>query len=53
MLIEAVDTEERIRAILPELDAMVADGLITLEKVEIVAYRANGTVPSPSDAEPG
>ena len=40
ILIEAVDTEERIRAILPELDDMLGDGLMTLEKVEIVAYRA-------------
>ena len=43
ILIEAVDREDRIRAILPELDAMVADGLITLEKIEVVAYR--GTAP--------
>ena len=40
ILIEIVDEETRLRAVLPELDAMVADGLITLEKVEIVAYRA-------------
>jgi hypothetical protein len=41
VLIEVVDQEDRIRAILPELDAMVGDGLITLEKVEVIAYRAN------------
>jgi PII-like signaling protein len=41
VLIEVVDQEDRLRAILPELDAMVADGLITLEKVEVLAYRAN------------
>lgn len=39
VLIEVVDQEERLRAILPELDAMVADGLITLERVEVIAYR--------------
>jgi PII-like signaling protein len=39
ILVEAVDSEERIRAILPELDEMVGDGLITLERVEVVAYR--------------
>ena len=39
ILVEAVDTEERIRAILPELDEMVGDGLITVERVEIVTYR--------------
>jgi uncharacterized protein len=40
VLIEVVDQEDRIRAILPELDSMVGDGLITLEKVEVIAYRA-------------
>jgi PII-like signaling protein len=44
VLIEAVDTEERIRAILPELDEIVGDGLITLEKVEVLAYRGTGPV---------
>lgn len=42
VLIEVVDQEDRLRAVLPELDAMVGDGLITLEKVEVIAYRANG-----------
>ncbi len=48
ILIEVVDQEERIRAVLPELDAMVGDGLITLERVEVIAYRANagGTLPA-------
>jgi PII-like signaling protein len=40
ILIEVVDQEDRVRAILPEIDAMVGDGLITLEKVEVIAYRA-------------
>jgi PII-like signaling protein len=40
VLIEAVDSEDKIRAILPELDAMVGDGLITLEQIEVHAYRA-------------
>ena len=42
ILIEVVDEEARLRAILPELDAMVGDGLITLEAVEVVAYRGTG-----------
>ena len=41
VLIEVVDIEERVRAVLPELDAMVSGGLITLEKVEVIAYRAD------------
>jgi PII-like signaling protein len=42
IVIDVVDTEERIRGVLPEIDAMVGDGLITLEPVEVVAYRASG-----------
>ena len=40
ILIEVVDREDRLREVLPELDAMIVDGLITLERVEVVAYRA-------------
>lgn len=40
VLIEMVDTEDRIKAFLPELDAMVGDGLVTLEKVHVITYRA-------------
>lgn len=40
VIIEIVDKEEKIHAFLPELDAMVGDGLVTLEKVRVIAYRA-------------
>lgn len=40
VLIEAVDEEAKVRAILPELDAMVGEGLITLERIEVIAYRS-------------
>jgi PII-like signaling protein len=39
VLIEIVDTDEKVRALLPKLDEMVRDGLITLEKVPVVLYR--------------
>jgi len=39
LLIEIVDSEERIRSFLPTLDEMVGEGLMTLESVEIIAYR--------------
>ena len=42
VLIEVVDEEERLREVLPELDALVGDGLITLERVEVLAYRGTG-----------
>ncbi len=41
ILIEVVDQEDKVRAVLPELDAMLGDGLMTLEKVEVIAYRAS------------
>jgi uncharacterized protein len=41
ILIEVVDQEERLRAILPDIDSMVGEGLVTLESVEILAYRPN------------
>jgi PII-like signaling protein len=47
IVIDAVDSEGAIRAILPELDAMVGDGLITVESVEVVAYRAGGATNRP------
>ena len=47
VVIEVVDEAERLRAILPELDALVGDGLITLQPVEVVAYRGTAAAPSP------
>jgi len=41
VLIEIVDKEEKINAFLPELDKMMADGLVTLEKVHIIKYQGN------------
>lgn len=40
VLIEVVDQEDRLRAVLPDVDAMVGDGLITLERVDVLAYRS-------------
>jgi len=39
IIIECVDTEERIAAILPELDEMIGGGLITLERARVIMYR--------------
>jgi uncharacterized protein len=33
-----VDTEERVRAFLPELDELVSEGLVTLEACEVIRY---------------
>ena len=39
IVVECVDTEEKIQEILPELDGMVGGGLITLERVRVIMYR--------------
>ncbi|MBI4564011.1 MAG: DUF190 domain-containing protein [Planctomycetes bacterium] len=41
IVVEIVDQAERIQGILPELDRMVTEGLMTLERVHIIAYRHN------------
>jgi len=39
VVIEIVDTEEKISALMPFLDEVVTEGLVTLEKVRVVKYR--------------
>jgi len=41
IIIEIVDSEEKIARLLPHLDEMVTEGLITLEKANVVMYRAS------------
>lgn len=40
--VEIVDEEEKIEAFLPELDKLIGEGLVTLEKVRVITYRHNG-----------
>lgn len=40
ILVEIVDTEEKIEAFLPVVDAAVEDGLATVERVEVRFYRS-------------
>ena len=42
IVVEAVDTEEKIREIRPELDRMIGGGLITLERARVILYRPSG-----------
>ena len=46
IVVECIETAERIDAILPELDEMIGGGLITLERANVIVYRPH----SPSDA---
>jgi PII-like signaling protein len=39
VLIEIVDAAEKIEAFLPDLDRMVSEGLVTLERAEVILYR--------------
>ncbi len=42
VVIEIVESEEKIQAFLPVLDEMMKGGLVTLEKVKVIDYRADG-----------
>lgn len=44
VVIEIVDTVERIEAFLPVVDDAIAEGLATLEKVRIRFYRSGETI---------
>jgi uncharacterized protein len=41
VVIEIVDTPDRIDRIVPVLDEMVSEGMLTLERVQIVSYRSS------------
>ncbi len=40
ILIQVVDTEERIASVMPFIEEMVSDGLVTLEDVDVIIYRS-------------
>jgi PII-like signaling protein len=41
VVIEIVDTRENIDRVLPMLDGMVGDGMMTIEKVHVITYRGS------------
>jgi len=43
VIIEIVDTREKIDAFLPELDDLVGEGLVTLERADVRIYRGPAT----------
>ena len=47
LVIEIVDTEEKIQGFLPVLDEMMKGGLVTLERVRVIDYRANPDLEEP------
>jgi PII-like signaling protein len=40
MVIEIVDSAEKIDGFLPTLNEMITDGLVTLERVKVLQYKA-------------
>lgn len=41
MVVEVVESSDRIERILPALDRMIEGGLVTLEKVRVILYRSS------------
>ena len=39
IVIEIVDSEEKVKSLLPLLDQMMGGGLVTLERVKVIHYR--------------
>jgi len=52
IVIEAVDTEERVARMIPILDEMVGEGLVTMEKVRVLKYAAGTRPLSPEAPSP-
>jgi len=53
VVIEIVDTEEKITLLLPHLETMVQEGMITMEHVVILMYRHNKADEAPGATGPG
>ncbi|MCG8407438.1 MAG: DUF190 domain-containing protein [Phycisphaerales bacterium] len=41
IVIEIVDSQEKIDGFMPHIDEMIQEGLVTLEKVRVIKYRAS------------
>ena len=42
VVVEVVDSEERLTRLLPEVDHMMSEGMVTMEKVRVLRYTPNG-----------
>ena len=47
LVIEIVDSEEKISGFLPALEPMIGSGLVTTEKVQVIQYGPNGVSAAP------
>jgi PII-like signaling protein len=41
MVVEIVDSLEKVEAFMPQLDEMIKDGLVTLEEVKVIHYKSS------------
>jgi len=41
MVVEIVDSLEKVEAFMPQLDEMIKDGLVTLEAVKVIQYKSS------------
>ncbi len=41
MVVEIVDSLEKVKAFMPQLDEMIKDGLVTLEEVKVIHYKSS------------
>jgi PII-like signaling protein len=48
LIIEIVDTEEKIEQFLPTLNEMMQGGLVTMEQIRVIDYRAGETKETPT-----
>jgi PII-like signaling protein len=45
MIVEIVDSEDKIATLLPFVEEMVSEGIVTLEKVRVIKYTASARKP--------
>ncbi len=48
LVIEIVDSEENVQKFLPSLDKMMTGGLVTMDKLRVIHYRASQESKPPS-----
>jgi PII-like signaling protein len=52
VVVECVESEERIQTVLPDLDGMIGGGLITLERAAVITYRSPASEQGSGGARP-
>ena len=52
VVVEIVDTDEHVKRLLPILDEMVTEGLVTMEKATVLKYAARNSAPAAARKAP-